>query len=102
MPLLRAGFCIVLEVPLLTKEGWFSCSGYSTLTSRNQRTTSRLKPYSSFSKEETFVPAPLHLCFLDLVPIRQCLVHRYFIDVFEVAADGHSHGDAGAADAEGF
>ena len=37
---------------------------------------------------------------LHLVSIGQSLVHRYFIDVFEVAADGHAHGDAGYADAE--
>ena len=39
---------------------------------------------------------------LDLMPVRQGLIHRYFIDIFEVAADGHSHGDAGDAQAERF
>ena len=34
------------------------------------------------------------------MPIGERLVHRYFVDVFEVAADGHAHGDACDAHAE--
>jgi len=40
--------------------------------------------------------------FSDLMAIRQRPVHRYLVDVFEVRADGHAHGDSSDADSEGF
>jgi hypothetical protein len=36
------------------------------------------------------------------VPVGERLVHRDLVHVFEVGADGHAHGDARDADAEGL
>src|SRR5215213_158992 len=38
----------------------------------------------------------------DFVPVGERLVHRDFVYVFEVGADGHAHGDARDAHAEGL
>ena len=36
------------------------------------------------------------------MPVGERLVHRDLVHVFEVASDGHAHGDAGDAQAQGF
>src|SRR5262245_23187858 len=39
---------------------------------------------------------------LNFMPVGERLVHRHFVGVFEIAADGQSHGDARDAEAERF